>query len=228
MRRPLLCALTLALLGTPAVAEAAPKKPAKACGLIRDSAGDTYSPVSDQGLDTQLDITSADIATDKKNVTVVLRLSALTAADPANPQGRIYEFDFTAAEKNFIVLGSLLPGGNDFGVYISESRLEEGKSGARAATGIGSATGVVDVAAKEVRMTAPLSVFDPYADLRSGTAYYLAAFTYRANGMSTQPSSETLPVQAQVTGSFGIGVDEAWGRKAYYRNGGPSCVRVGK
>ena len=159
---------------------------------------------------------------------MVLRLASLTASDPSNPQGRIYEFDFTAFEKNFIVLGSLLPGGNDFNVFISDSRLEEGKSGARAATGIGSATGVVDVAAKEVRMTAPLSVFAPYADLHSGTLYYLAAFTYRANGMSAQPTSETLPVQVHVSGSFGIGVDEAWGRKAYYRNGGPSCVRVGK
>lgn len=225
MRRSLVlvAAVTALAAGSPAFAA---RPPAKVCGLIRDAAGDTSSPAPDKALDAQLDITSADVATDKRNVTVVLRLSALTQADPANPQGRVYEFDFTAAEKNFIVMGSLLPGGNSWSVFISDTRFEEGQAGARAATGIGTATGVVDVAAKEVRMTAPLSVFDPHANLRSGYLYYLSAWTYRANGMSAQPALQQARIE--VTSSFGIGVDQAWGRKAYYKAGAASCVRPGR
>jgi hypothetical protein len=226
MRRSLVLLATVAVAAAGSPAFAAPPKAKPVCGLIRDAAGDTSSPMPDRNLDSQLDITSADVATDKKNVTVVLRLASLTAADPANPQGRVYEFDFTASEKNFIVLGNLLPGGNSFSVFISDTRFEEGKGGARAATGIGTATGVVDVAAKEVRMTAPLSVFDPHANLRAGTLYYLSAWTYRANGMSAQPALEQA--SAEVTTSFGIGVDQAWGRKAYYRAGAASCVRPGR
>jgi hypothetical protein len=224
MRRTAALLVLAATLAVPATADAAPAK--KVCGLVRDAAGDTSSPAPDKALDAQLDITSADVATDKKNVTVVLRLAALTASDVANPQGRVYEFDFTAAEKNFIVMGSLLPGGNSFSVFISDTHFEEGKSGARAATGIGNATGVIDVAAKEVRMTAPLTVFDPHANLRSGTLYYLSAWTYRANGMSAQPALEQATIE--VTTAFGIGVDQAWGRKAYYKAGAQSCVRPGR
>ncbi|HEV2890622.1 MAG TPA: hypothetical protein VGX28_09620 [Frankiaceae bacterium] len=226
MRRSLALLAAAALTATATPALAAPPKAKPVCGLVRDPAGDTSSPAPDRALDSQLDITSADVATDRKNVTVVLRLASLTAADPANPQGRVYEFDFTAAEKNFIVLGNLLPGGNSFNVFISDTRFEEGKGGARAATGIGQATGVVDVVAKEVRMTAPLSVFDPYANLRAGTLYYLSAWTYRANGMSAQPALEQASVE--VTTAFGIGVDEAWGRKSYYRAGAASCVKPGR
>jgi hypothetical protein len=223
MRRalPLTALVALAMTGTPAFAA-----PARACLLVKDPAGDTQSPAPDRSLDAQLDITSADVATDKKNVTVVLRLAALTAADPANPQGRVYEFDFTAQEKNFIVMGSLLPGGNSYNVFISDTRFEEGKGGARAATGIGSATGVVDVVAKEVRITAPLTVFDKHANLRGGTLYYLSAWTYRANGMSAQPSLEQAKIE--ITSSVGVGVDEAWGRKSYYKAGSASCVRPGR
>ncbi|HVF04120.1 MAG TPA: hypothetical protein VNA20_04715 [Frankiaceae bacterium] len=221
-------AVAAALAGGVLVAPADAAPPAKACRLVRDAVGDTDSPMPDADLDRQLDITSADVATGAKNLTVVLRLAALTAADPANPQGRVYEFDFTAVEKNFIVMGSLLPGGNSFSVFISETRLEENESGARAATGIGSAVGVVDVAKKEIRMTAPLSVFAPHAPIgRKTPLVHLAAFTYRANGYSAQPAHEMLPVEVEITGDVGLGVDQAWGRMAYYRAGTPSCVRAG-
>jgi hypothetical protein len=214
------------LLALPVSAHAAPARP-PSCKLIKDATGDTGSPAPDAALDSQLDITSADVATDNHFVTVVLRLDKLAAADPANPQGRIYEFDFTAKEKNFIVMGSLLPGGNDFEVFISDQRFEEGKSGARAATGIGTATGRVDTAHREVRISAPVSVFAKYAPMtKNTTIYYLVAFTYRANGLSYQGGGQG-PSPVSVTGSFGLGVDEAWGHKAYYLAGNKSCVRPG-
>lgn len=226
MRNAALAVAAAVTLAGPLPAFAGPP-PATSCKLVKDDTGDTSSPAPDAALDAQLDITSADVATNTRNLTVVLRLANLADADPANPQGRVYEFDFTAREKNFIVMGALLPGGNTFGVYISDSRFEEGKSGARAATGIGEATGVVDPARKEVRMTAPLEVFAPHAALeRNVSLMHLVAFTYRANGYSLQ-SGQQVPVPVSITGDVGLGVDQAWGRKAYYRSQSKSCVRVG-
>jgi hypothetical protein len=220
-------AALLALTGTAATADAAPRR-TMACRLVTDAAGDTSSSVTPADpFGNQLDILSADVATNTHDLTVVLRLPALTAADPANPQGRVYEFDFTAREKNFIVMGSLLPGGNTFGVYLSDSRFEEGQSGARSAIGIGEARGVLDLARKEVRMTAPLEVFAPHASLsRNVVLYALSAFTYRAHGYSLQGAGGT-PSPVRVTLDVGIGADEAWGRKAYYQSQERSCLRVG-
>jgi hypothetical protein len=219
-------AALLALAGTAATADAAPRR-TMACRLITDPAGDTSDSVGADPFGNQLDILSADVATNAHNLTVVLRLPALTAADPSNPQGRVYEFDFTAQEKNFVLMGSLLPGGNTFGVYLADSRFEEGQSGARSAIGIGEAKGVVDVTRKEVRMTAPIETFAKYASLSKNVVLYaLTAFTYRAHGYSLQNAGGTES-PAQVTLDVGIGADEAWGRKAYYQSQERSCLKVG-
>lgn len=228
MRLRRVLALVLAALAcAPGAATAAPRR--TSCKLITDDTGDTSSPAPDAALDAQLDITSADVATGSKYLTAVVRVDQLTNSDPANPQGRIYEFDFTAKEKNFILLGSLLPGGNTFEVYISDSRFEEGQGGARAATGIGEAMGFIDTKGKEIRITAPLSVFAPYAKLSRGVSLYaMVAFTYRAHGYSFQPGDQgsPVPVPVEVTTGVGLGVDQAWGHKAYYQAGTPSCVKV--
>lgn len=220
--RLVVAACALAGLGLSGTAVAAPAGPA--CQLIKDAVGDTYAPAPSQD-DDRLDITSADVAVGPTDVVVVLRVKALTAPDPTSSRGQTYEFDFTAKERNFIVLGSLLTGGSSFGVYISDSRIEEGKPGARSATGIGPAKGTVDPGRREIRMVASRKIFDPYAPLTTGTSlYHLAAFTYSASGMTARPGGEAPPVE--ISGSGGLGVDEAWGRQASYRVGRASCVRA--
>jgi hypothetical protein len=224
MRTRLCLAVALAVVALPAPAFA--KSSAPACKLVKDATGDTNSVSPDASLDAQLDITSADVGTNARYLTAVVRLANLSAADPANPQGRTYEFDFTAREKNFILMASLLPGGQSYGVFISDQRFEEGQSGGRAATGIGTATGVVDTKRKEIRITAALDVFAPYARLdKNVSLMHLVAFTYRANGYSAQ-TGQDVPQPVEVTGELGLGVDQAWGRKAYYRSQNPTCVRV--
>jgi hypothetical protein len=209
----------VAAAAAPTSAWAGPVAPS--CHLVKDATGDTNSAVPND-VDRELDITSADVAVTGDEVLVAVRLEHLAAADPTQMQGRTYEFDFTAKERNFIFTGSLLTGDSTFDVFISDQRMEEGQSGGRAATGIGAAVGVVDTVHKELRMRAPVSMFEPYAPLLRGTAlYHLAAFTYRANGMATQ--QEGAP-QASVSG--GLGVDQAWGRSATYRVGRPSCLKT--
>lgn len=226
MNTPFRAAAILGIVGALLVqgaASAGPKSP-KSCQLIKDPSGDTNAPVPEAS-DSNLDITSADVAVGRDRVVVVLRVAALSMPDPSSSRGQTYEFDFTAKERNFIFLGSLLTGGSNFGVYISDSRLEEGKSGGRAATGIGPASGNVDPARKEIRMVADRTLFDPYGALTEGTSLnYLAAFTYRASGATTPAGEGSPPVK--LAGSGGIGVDEAWGRSASYRAGKPSCVQT--
>lgn len=221
MSRPMVLAMLGLSLVASVPAHAAPRQ-AASCMLVRDAVGDTTS-VAPNAVDRQLDITSADVAVDEREVVVVVRLDALEAADPTAPQGRTYEFDFTAKEQNFLFVASLLTGGSTFGVYISDQRVEENKSGARSATGIGPAQGTVDVAHRQLIMRAPLSVFAPHARLLSGTAvYHLAAFTYRANG--TAAESVVAGHRPGAAASAGLGVDQAWGRSTTYRVGRPNCA----
>lgn len=199
------------------------RAPAKSCHLVTDPPGDTQSVGVDD--DSQLDILDGDFAMNRTKLTVVIKVKTLTAEDLTNPAGRIYEYDFTANGKNFIAMASLLPGGDEYEAFISDQRLEQGKSGARAATGIGQMTGVLDLQAHEVRMTAPLSVFTPYASFSQTNVDHFATFTYRAHGESL--SGTDVGKVVDISSSVGVGVDDAWSNRVY-RPYAPSCVQVGR
>jgi hypothetical protein len=82
-------ALTLvAPLAGQAHAKSAPKP---VCNLVRDGKADE-KPVAD----TNLDIVSADLASDTKRITAVIRVSgsAKDAVDPVAPNGRYYTISF--------------------------------------------------------------------------------------------------------------------------------------
>ena len=214
-----------ALAGAPAAQAAGhPAHPAHpSCRLVTDPQGDTQSVGPDD--DSQLDILDGDFAMNHSTLTVVVKVAALTAEDLTEPAGRIYEYDFTANGKNFIAMASLLPGGSEFEAFISDQRIEQGKSGARAATGIGSMTGVLDLQAHEVRMSAPLSIFTKYASFNQTNVDHFATFTYRAHGESL--SGTQVGQVVDISSSVGVGVDQAWSGKTY-RPYAPSCVKVGR
>lgn len=196
---------------------------ATSCNLLRDPSGDTQSVTPDN--DAELDLVGGDIATNATTLTAVIRLATLTKEDVTEPAGRIYELDFTANGKNFILMGALLTGGSEFEAYISDQRIEKNKSGARAATGIGQMQGVLDLRHKELHLTAPLAIFKKYAPMTQTYLDHLAMFTYRAHGESTR----ALPTgkNVDVSSSFGIGVDDSYS-KARYTPGAPSCVAIGR
>jgi hypothetical protein len=221
--RMLVAVAAIGALAAPAAAQAAPHKPAaRSCHLVTDPSGDTDSV--GPGDDSQLDLLGGDFAMNRTTLTVVIHVTALTAEDITEPAGRIYEYDFTANGKNFIAMASLLPGGSEFQAFISDQRIEQGKSGGRAATGIGSMTGTLDLQPHEVRMSAPLSIFTKYASFSQTNVDHFAAFTYRANGESL--SGTQVGKVIDVSGSAGVGVDQAWSSKTY-RPYAPSCVKVG-
>jgi len=223
--RMLLAAAALVALVGSTAAEATTRHPApaKSCRLVTDPPGDAQSVGPDDS--SQLDILDGDFAMNRQKLTVVIKVKTLTAEDLTNPAGRIYEYDFTANGKNFIAMASLLPGGSEFQAFISDQRLEQGKSGARAATGIGTMTGVLDLQAHEVRMSAPLSIFTPYASFNQTNVDHFATFTYRAHGESL--SGTDVGKVVDISSSVGVGVDDAWSSKIY-RPYAPSCVKVGR
>ena len=180
------------------------------CVVIKDVRGDTqHLP----GASDQLDIVGGSLSVTATTVTTVVHVAALSSEDLTDPAGRIYEFDFSVGSQTFLTMPSLLPGGSEFDAYVSQQRFEQGKSGARAAIGIGQMTGRLDLRKKDVVLTGPRSMFARHARLGQSVIRHLVAFTYRANGesMSGTPVGRTLDISL----AFGLGVDEAWSDASY-------------
>ena len=222
MTRPWIVRLLIAVAVLTAAVPAVAAPGGATCPLLRDDEGDVQKlPGTDSvpdDRDAQLDILSADVAVDSKQVTVVLRLRDLAAPDPTDPNGLSYEFDFTAKEQTFFVVAVLLTGGTDFRVYAQDRDVEQSGSSARSGTSVGAATGTLDLRRHEIRMTAPLTVFASKAQLTSGTALYdLAAWTWRANGVYVTPAEQFAAVAENA--------DDAIDKRVSYRVGQPSCFR---
>lgn len=223
MRRSLLLLVLMSLgatLAVPFTATAAARH--TSCNLIKDPVGDTQSVGPDN--DQELDIVSADVAANDSQLTTVVRLAALSAEDPTQPAGRTYEFDFSVGDVNFETLGTLLLGGDNFEAYIASSPPPPpGQSGGRAATGIGPMTAVVDTKRKELRLSAPISIFEKYAHFDNAPMSKLAAFTYRAHGENTDAYTGG---NINIGSSLGLGVDGAYSKATIYKDW-RSCVTPG-
>jgi hypothetical protein len=178
-------------------------KPKPVCNLVKDAAGDA-SVQPPLPSDDSLDIVSADVASNAKNVTAVLRLKSLGATSPYSVTGRNYYMQFDAP-------GAANP------IYFSAESDATGTSyhwgdletanGLGTYTTKGDATGVTDVAKNEIRMT--VSVRD-LADLGK-----------------TKPGNKLSSLHASTTAVLGVlvaDVDTADGSKSYVA-GSPSCVK---
>ena len=213
-------AAVLTGLAIPAAASAA--HPHYTCNLITDPKGDTQGPTPDDP--QQLDITGGDIAANDHELTVVIRLAALADEQPTNAAGRLYQFYFTVGATDFMAQARLLTGGADF--EASKSDVQEDAAGdgsASSYSGIGAMTGIVDTQAKEIRMSAPLSVFTAYAHFDNAPMKNLGAGAFWARGVGT--TSGTGPVTVGGP-SVGVSADFATSHKTTYLDW-PSCVRIG-
>ena len=211
MRARLLTAVAVCagLAAATGVATAAPKaKPV--CNLVQDEKGDGTGFVqTDQDYlpnDPNLDLVSGDIASTAKVITAVIRTDAQALSDTSAPTGRAYYANFTVGAVEMFLSAALDgTGAATYSAgYIDTTR-----------KGLGAVTGTVDVAKKEVRITAPISIFAEQAAIKPGTKITdlnLLAQRYVGNRSV-----------AGVTPS----ADEAIGGKAYV-SGAPSCVVPGK
>lgn len=235
-RRVLAALLVAAPVLAAPVASAAPRT---YCHLLRDPIGDT-SPQEDvaDGYGSEVDIVSADVATDARVLTAVVRLRDLASADPAHAlYGRTYEFFFTiGVERSYSLhaqfgnptVATLFwhsepwtnPEDERAGLLVAGARTER----------LAGATARVVAARNEVRITVPLTAFGLHRDgIKRGTRLYdFAALTDRSVG--DFPGSP-LPSEAGGARWYvhpGVPWDVANGtRSAHYVVGARSCVRPG-
>ncbi|HUR13004.1 MAG TPA: hypothetical protein VM097_00785 [Mycobacteriales bacterium] len=212
--------LTVVLLAAaaPAVSKVRP-----VCRLVSDARGDAGSAAVSQvpGGDTD-DLLSADIASDGRTVTAVLRLADVQVPDPMSPGGRAYAFYFQ-------LRGSATRYALTARTYPTGTRYHYGYLAKDAATNtyltlLGEATGSVSTATDQVRVHAPAAGFRVPA-LRRGTALTeLSAITYRWVGQGLVGNQDAGPVVIPLLG-VGLVFDEATGDR--YVIGTPSCVRPG-
>jgi len=189
--------------------KAVKKPPPPVCNLIKDLESDSGPLVAQgqtTGYDQSLDIVSADVASDGKNLTAVIRLKKLTeftntAPDTNSPLGREWQF-------NLVINVT-----HNYGLAAFDGPF--GKNFTTGADG-----GVFDYAHNEIRITQPVSAL-PFA-LPKGTP------------MSTLTATAYSVLQLDPAAGFGnatiLSQEDTAAAKpgTKYSAGAASCVKVGK
>jgi hypothetical protein len=219
----------VALVALTAPSASALTKAAPTCNTIKDPAGDTFALRSqDQQAvygpqEDGLDITSADLASDGKVVTAVIRIAALSRSIALSPTGLTTGVEFAIGGSDSLIrMQAVLVSGQ-------ADRFEVTTIAADAVantppTYVGEGTGVVDLAKKEVRITASAALLAPYGPVKIGTKL----FPGEAQSATTSrgvPAITTTPGQPATT--RGPYADVAIGGTPVVV-GARSCVTPGK
>lgn len=216
----------VALAGTAVLAGALLAVPATAatrvrtvCHLVTDGRGDAAAVATPHvpGSDTD-DLLSADIASDGRTVTAVLRMVDVQQPDPVAPTGRAYVFSFRlrgAPTTYFLAVRTYLTGTRyEYGDYPVDAT---GQSYVRV---LGHGTGSVRTTTREVRVSAPVAGFLPRGVRRGSTLVELRATVSRQWGQEVMEDPDVAPVHVPVLAST---FDEGRGNR--YVVGTPSCVK---
>ncbi len=213
MRTSLRTALAVTAAASVVLAGGAAAAPGKAavCNLVTDDKGDA-SFLDTAPNDASLDIVGADIASDAKNLTAVLRVDKLSTVSPTSPLGRGYYVLFNAPKAEFPIFLNvqLTPDVTRFTWGTLETLASGNGSYARK----GVATGVVDAAKNELRITVPVADIGAISKLKPGTK------------LSSLTATTTSVLGTSATGGLVATIDDAAGSKAYVV-GAPSCVKPG-
>ncbi|HVF03399.1 MAG TPA: hypothetical protein VNA20_01025 [Frankiaceae bacterium] len=212
----------VAALAAQGAAGAAPRK---VCRLLGPSTGATVA-----GPNAALDIASADVASNAKTLTAVIRMRTLD--DPqAAVSGRTFLFYFSrSVEESYALAGTLwgsTPGRFALGAMSEPFHPQANEATIVDATWFAPVTATVDRRAKEVRMSVPLSAFRtrPASSVRNGaTVTYLGAEVARTYGTNR----DALPAAPPEGVPTDVGTGGRWtytGTKVTYRLGTPSCLR---
>jgi hypothetical protein len=211
--RPALAVALIASVTAAGAAGAATKpKPKPVCNLVLDPAGDAslQAPLPS---DDALDILSADVASNAKSFTAVLRMKNVSASG-ASQLGHDVQISFDLAGADapvWIGYTTSAYGGDAFQYGL----IGKGTGGATSPTG--KATGVVDKAKNEIRMTVPVADLNALGKVKPGA---------KVSNLAVM-ASQLVGVAPNATGVYAFGsesVDDAAGRKSYIA-GYPSCVK---
>ena len=219
MRMAALLGVTLALVGGPALGA-----PRRACNLVTDPIGDGsfwgQVPPGTPAYPTSLDIISADIASDAKHVTAVIRVDRLQTTETGSPTGIAYAFHVAVNKQRFELNASRTTGSDPrFTMWGRIEYVGDENNGAASYGFIGLIDGIFDEDLSEIRMTAPIKNFTP--KVKPGARFDdLRLWSYYEAGYSS-PTENRRPF-----GSTGHSADAAEST-ATYAAGSPSCVKVG-
>jgi len=169
--------------------------------------------------DDALDITSVDVASDKKRITSVIRVKKLAARPTSTPGGALWQVDFSANEVVFSMSAHSLASGDM--VYTSSYSSTVGGS-----LYAGGTTGVFDLAKSEIRMTAPLTLFAAQASIKSGKTV-ISGLGGNTGAEFVIPDTPNRLFGSPLLTYAPIPADETAGGKDY-KAGTASCVPVGK
>jgi len=191
-RVSVLVAALLVVAGGTAQAATKPKpKPKPICKLVTDPSGDVST--SDQSLD----ITSADIVSNGRQVTTVIRVAKLSEQDLTAPGGRYFEFDWQYDGTGYSTTAITTPAGTEFYAVTSPAK------------------GVFDWAHNEIRVTADVDSFPGHPTYRTGALIT----NFRLHSDQGAPK---MPIPV----TFGFLGDTGQGAKTY-PVGAASCVKLG-
>lgn len=207
----LAAAMAASVAATPALGAA------RACHYVVDPKGDFRhvqdpTPADDHYVSPDLDIVSADVATNKRWLTVAVRLASLRQIAPDAPTGRRYEMAFTVGGTPYSLHAVIAPDGEDASVF------ENG-------VGAGTASAVWDFANAEVRISAPVTSFPGLAKRQAVKDITVVAGHHYGSGGGSLPT----PAVGVHWGHAGVyhAIDTAKTQRAYVP-GTASCVAVGR
>jgi hypothetical protein len=205
---------TAALLATAGATYAdAASKPKPVCKNLSDDKGDVvFAQASDATAyeDAALDIVSADLGSNAKTITAAIRVAKLSV--PATTSAATtYELRFSlpAGDPVFVLWANVPANGAAATYGVGTVGDPTGQAAVDLATSTGTATGTVDLAHNEIRISAPLSAI-------AGAKNGLKASLDQAVAKRTVPG--------QYYGRF---ADDGTGSKRYVL-GTLSCVTPGK
>ena len=221
MRRPVLLAALAPLLALGLAAEAAP---AKVCNLVSDAQGDaTASTVPG---DDAMDIVGGDFASNAKQLTAVIKIAKIVNPNPESPLGQSYfmVFNLKGTADTLSVSAGLYPTGNEFKFGYQGV---DPNTGVNTSYTLGDATGVIDTAKNEIRVTADIAKFPQAKFLKPGNSVTtLTAEARRVYGQRVVPSQQGPAGPRIPLGGATLTFDTATGKK--YTLGAKSCVVIGK
>lgn len=225
-RRAVFVALTVACAGLTTASHAAVKV-APVCKLLVDDAGDTKVMGQVKHQDDAMDILSADVASNAKEVTAVIRVKKYAATDQTAPLGRSYYLLWAAkgAPGPVFLSAGVYPNANEFVFGFLDETATPGRF-----TSLGSARGVFDADKSEIRVTAAISdlVKNKLGTYKAGEKLAsLKAEARSFTGQNVVQKPTGWPSQAPFIRGLVHVVDDATATKSY-SIGAPSCVAVGK
>jgi len=235
-----LCA-TVAISGTANAAghkKAKPKPVPPVCNLVTDPAGDSpFDPVgtglSQMPEDDNGDILSADLASDGKFVTAVIRAKSLATPGKAYPGAHLYMLSWTVPGHDTPVYlgGTIDPNPAAGAVFGPQFVFGDGGTVGPSTfslfyynIGATNVKGTVDAAKNTITMSVPISAISKYGKFTPGNTFSgLQASSQALVNGPVLPSNEPA-----VGGSiaWGFPEDTADGTKTY-KAGAPSCVKPG-